>query len=58
MEVICFALGIVIGIMLEERGKAKKAPVTAKDEEIPPELLKQYEELFGYDGKCENEREM
>ncbi|MGN0626937.1 MAG: hypothetical protein ACI4IT_03110 [Oscillospiraceae bacterium] len=52
MEVIVFALGIIVGLMIAAaRGGGERAPKAPKEPEISPELLKQYEELFGYGGK-------
>lgn len=52
MEVVIFALGIIAGLLIAAaRNGGERAPAEPKEREMPPELMKQYEELFGYDGK-------
>ncbi|MGN0629239.1 MAG: hypothetical protein ACI4IW_06385 [Oscillospiraceae bacterium] len=52
MEVVIFALGIIVGLLIAAaRNGGERAPAEPKEQEIPPELMKQYEELFGYGGK-------
>lgn len=52
MEVVIFALGIIVGLLIAAaRHGGERAPAEPKEQEIPPELMKQYEELFGYGGK-------
>lgn len=55
MEALCFALGMLCGVLLSwpKRGRGRAAP--AEGETLSPELRRQYEALFGYDGCPEPE---
>ncbi len=53
MEIICFGLGLIAGLLITAGHRETRNQETPKEENIPPELMKQYEELFGYDGKHE-----
>lgn len=51
MEIICFGIGLIAGLLIaSRRGGADAAPKT-HGEEMPKELLEQYQELFGYNGR-------
>lgn len=53
MEIICFAVGFVCGVLTIFLCKDRKEFLsTAQPEQkMPKELRAQYESLFGYDGK-------
>jgi hypothetical protein len=49
-EALCFALGMLCGILLSRLKEKPGREAPAEGGAIPPELKRQYEALFGYDG--------
>lgn len=53
MEMLCFGLGVICGILVASFAGARDTQIYPKEEEpkMPKELRAQYESLFGFDGR-------